>query len=126
MKFSEPSLFLMALKFQNLFCAHIMLSLCHFLTGTSVIASLSLERNCISVDISGMRFIHSKIRCIKELSTNPSTNPKYEEYEEDDPRYQEDTHRNEEDTQRNEEDGQRNASSLAESQQHNNETDQLT
>ena len=35
-----------------------------------MIASLELSRKCLSVESSGMRFIHSKIRCTKELSTS--------------------------------------------------------
>ena len=34
-----------------------------------MIASLRLLRNCLSVENFGMRFIHSKTRCIKELSS---------------------------------------------------------
>ena len=41
-----------------------------------MIASLRLLRNCLSVENLGMRFIHSKIRYVKELSsTANNTDP---------------------------------------------------
>ena len=43
--------------------------MCCLSTGTCMIASLRLLRNCLAVENLGMRFIHSKIRCIKELSS---------------------------------------------------------
>ena len=66
-----------------------------------MIASLRLLRNCLAVENLGMRFIHSKIRCIKELSStvNPVATSRTDEDEDDrntDPAATEDDH-NEED-----------------------------
>ena len=43
-------------------------------TGSTLMAALKMNRNCLCIDKDGIQFVHSKIRCVTELQQESADN----------------------------------------------------